>query len=445
MNDEWAPPATFRQIAILDANNFYAACEQAADPALRGKPVGVLSSNDGCIIARSPELRALKIPMAAPLFQVRDLLNRHGVILRSADFAYYRDMSARLMRILIAAFPQVEVYSVDEAFLDLTGMERYLDAQGRLQAVRRHIWEQLHIPVSIGVGPGKVLAKLANHQAKREGSGLAAWPADPAGTEALLRNTPVYKLWGVGGRLARQMAAAGVYTAWDLARLPAQAVRQRWHVPVLRIWHELHGRSMMGLSPVQVPLRSILASRSFAHDIEDLTELEAAMSWFVLCCAQKLMRQQTGARYMAIFLSTNRHKAGPQYRPYREIPLPEPTAYPPELQRYALQALRAMYKPGYGYKKAGIVCWDFSPLAARQASLFEDGPTDKQLRLLQAVHQLNQRKGGRQVQWASFLRYAAYNGWQPRAEHLSTHADTGLAGEDKYLSRVWQALDEGTL
>jgi DNA polymerase V len=435
-------------LALVDANNFFASCEQAADPSLRGRPVGVLSSNDGCIIARSAELKALDIPMGVPVFQVRDLLDKHGVVLRSADFAFYRDMSARLMDLLIADFPQVEVYSVDEAFLNLTALLRYLDVEARLQASRLRIWEALHIPVSIGVGPSKVLAKLANRIAKRQGTGLYTWPADPQAAQAVLQATPTHGLWGIAGRLARRMAQHGVHTAWELAQLPGSGVRQQWGMPVHRMWHELHGRSMMPVTDAPTQRKSILASRSFAHDVRTLPELEAAISWFVLCCAQKLVAQHMGASRLAIFLRTNRHKQGPQYRPYLEVALPEPTGYPPTLQHHALEALRQVYRPGYRYKKAGVLLWDFAPLDARQASLFVPSTPDKRLRVLHTVHRLNADKGQRQVAWASFQKYERLNAWRPRSEHLEHHQtdwQAELPATTRQRARVWYALDEGTL
>jgi DNA polymerase V len=346
------------------------------------------------------------------------------------------------MRIYQECLPQVEIYSVDEVFVHLEGLGRYVDAEHLLQHTRQRIWQELRIPVSMGLGPGKVLAKLANRQGKQAGIALFRWPAEAAGAQRLLMQTPTADVWGIARRLSARMAARAIYTAWDFCQLPERYVQKQWGTPLLRIWHELRGQPMVYEEVAPTQRKSVLVSRSFPTDISTVPELEAAISWFVRCAAQKLMHKQLEARKMAIFLRTNRHKAMDQHRIYQEIALPCPTVYPPLLQRHALQALHASIRPGIAYKKAGVLLWDFCPMGQRQTTLFTPAGTDKQQRLLQAVRHMNSKTDTR-IQWASFWQYNQHTDWRGRSEH--TTPTTDLSPEEQRQIPIWYALDDDSL
>jgi len=409
-----------RVFALVDCNNFYASCERVFAPALRDRPVVVLSNNDGCVIARSEEAKALGIPMGAPFFRFRRLAERGGVAVFSSNYALYGDMSARVMRTLSLFSPAVEIYSIDEAFLDLRGLEdRGLKRLGRRLAdtVRRHTG----IPVSVGIGPTKVLAKIANRLAKRHpetGGVLDTWSLG-GHLETHLRRIEVGDVWGIGRRWAGRLAEMGIRTAADLRDADPALVRRRLNVVAERIVHELRGHSCLDLAEMPPPRRQVLTSRSFGHRVERLADLREAVGTFTARAAEKLRRDGLAAGAVLVFVET-----GPGGRRERTrhdsatVALPVATADTGRLLPAATTALRALFRPGLHYRKAGVMLLDLAPADRVQPSLFRDEATDtpRRRRLLETVDALNRRAGSGTVRYAA---EGTRRAWRMKQQHRS--------------------------
>lgn len=387
-------------IGLLDCNNFYCSCERVFRPDLERTPVAILSNNDGCIISRSQEVKALGIPMAAPLHKYRRLIEQEGVRLFSANFVLYGDMSERVMNTLREFVPAVEVYSIDEAFFDLSGMKP-AELVPFCRELRATIRRWTGIPVSIGIAPTKTLAKLANRIAKKRAdcSGVYAL-ADPAGYHYELSQCDVIEVWGVGYRLAQRLREKNIRTAWDLAQCPADWIREESGVVLARTVRELHG---IGCLPLELgnPYRQrIMVSRSFGREVRDLEELKAAVTTFAARAGEKLRRQECSARSLSVFARTNpwqdRHE---QYGACKVLPLERPTDDSRELIDAAVRGAVALFRRGYLYKKAGVLLDDIQPNRLRQASLF--GPEAGGSGLSKTIDAINARMG------SDTLRFAA--------------------------------------
>ncbi len=378
--------------AAVDCNNFYASCERVFRPALEHRPVVVLSNNDGCIVARSAEAKALGIGMGTPLYQAKPLIKQHNIAVFSSNYALYGDLSNRVMETLRTFSPQVEVYSIDEAFVRVspyTGVSWEETAHRMRQTIRR--WTG--IPVSVGIAPTKTLAKVANRMAKQRAGGVYTLTT-PAGWQAVLAATPVEKVWGIGGRWAMQLRRHGVENAAQLCQRNDRWVRQQLSVVGLRIAMELRGVSCLPLEMVAPDKRSIGASRSFARSVGGLDTLSEAVARHTSRCGEKLRAQQSCANFITVVIRTNRfHRSAAQYHNYQTLALPVPTSSTSELVRYARQALRAIYREGYVYKKTGVMVSELVPAAARQQHLFDAVDRSKHNQAMIAMDQLNQRMG----------------------------------------------------
>lgn len=387
-------------VALVDCNNFYVSCERVFNPALAGRPVVVLSNNDGCVIARSNEAKALGIAMGAPFFQNRALFGRNGVRFFSSNYALYGDMSGRVMATLGQFTPDLEVYSIDEAFLSLDGfgdLTRY--ALGIRAAVGRHTG----IPVSIGIAPTKTLAKAANKIAKTDASlqGVLDLSAvrDP---DSLLEGVAAGDVWGVGPRYAALLRRRGITTARALKYAADGLIRKHMTIAGLRTVRELRGEPCIGLEQAPPPKKAIGSSRSFGSPVERLDELLESVSDYVSRAAEKLRAQGCAAAAVQVYLTTNRFADEPQYANWRSRTLPAPTAYTPELIACAQACLRAMYRRGYRYKKTGILLAGLVPARGRQLGLFA-GRRDhaRETALMEALDGLNRRYGRNTVQFAA--------------------------------------------
>ncbi len=377
--------------ALCDCNSFYCSCEAVFQPRLRGKPVVVLSNNDGCVIARSAEAKACGIPMGAPAFQWREEFVRHHVEVFSSNYALYGDMSRRVMEVLRQHARGIEVYSIDEAFLSLEGM-----AAGQMEGHARHIRETVRrwtgIPIGVGVAATKTLAKLANRQAKKAGGVYVLDHLSEDG-QTLIEEWPVGELWGVAGRLAKRLAALSIYTAGQLSRAKLSLLRQSFGVVVERMAMELQGISCLELEEVTPDRKNICCSRSFGQPIEDLEQLREAVAVHATRAGEKLRRQGLAASAVCVFLLTNRHRPDlPQYSPQAGRELLVPTSFTPELVGECQRILGSIYRPGYRYVKAGVLCLDLVPDDEKQVSLFK--PVDperekKERALMAAVDKLN--------------------------------------------------------
>ena len=416
--------------ALVDCNNFFASCEQLFDPCLRGKPVVVLSNNDGCIVARSAEAKALCVPMGIPWFQAREAARRHGIVARSSNYALYADMSNRVVEVLSAFAPELEVYSIDESFLAFDAVppsERLAHAAVLRERVRR--W--LGLTVCVGIGPSKTLAKLANHCAKKQlagGDGVCDFAAlPPPALDRLLARIPVGEVWGVGRRLAPRLEAEGLMSVRDLRDADPARLARRYSVVLERTVHELRGVSCLGLAELAETRQQILRSRSFGHRVYALADLHEAISHHVAHAAEALRRQGSLAGALAVSIRTGRHEAAAtHYLGHLGRPLDTPTDDTRLLTAAALCLVDRLYRPGHAYAKAGVLLSDLAPRRPRQPDLFAaPGPAPESQRLMQALDNINTRWG------RGTLRLAAegtQQDWQMQRAYLSPRYTTDWAG-----------------
>ncbi len=387
--------------ALVDCNNFYASCERVFNPRLDGKPLVVLSNNDGCVVARSNEAKELGIGMGVPEFQIRPLLRAHHVQVFSSNYTLYGDMSQRVMETLEPFCPDLEVYSIDEAFLSLLGFERRnLTEYGR--QIRRTVKQWTGIPVSVGIAETKTLAKIANRIAKRtpdlEGVFDLLACSD---RDALLGQVAVEDVWGIGRNHARVLNQHGITTALQLRGVDDQWIRKRMGIIGLRLVMELRGVSCLNLEQCPSPKQSLTCSRAFGKLINTLAEMEEAVSVYTSRVAEKLRREQLAAMVLTVSLTTNEFKEGPQYSNALTLKLPIATDSTTDLIRSALQSIRAIYRDGYLYKKAGVMLTVLVPVNRTQADLFDDQDRGKSKRLMSALDAINDRWGVGTLQYAS--------------------------------------------
>ena len=357
--------------ALVDCNNFFVSCERVFRPELEGKAVVVLSNNDGCVVSRSNESKAMGINMCAPFYKIRHLADAGQLTACSSNYALYGDLSNRVMSILADTVPKIEIYSIDEAFLHLDGIDPEAIPQMCRELVSK-IRTWVGVPVSIGVAPTKTLAKIASHFAKKYKGyrGVCMMDTDDKRRKAL-EMTPIGDVWGVGRRLAPKMAEKGVHTAWDFAMRPREWVSRYFHVNGVRTWEELNGR--VGHEEERDERRqSICTSRSFADMIEDEKELILRISDFAAMCAQKLREEKSAAYEVTTFMYTNRFREDlEQYYPSATVRLDVAANSAQEIISAALKAFRTIYRPGYMYKKAGVIVTNLISADAIQASIFD--------------------------------------------------------------------------
>jgi len=367
-----APP----QFALVDVNNFYVSCERVFQPKLENVPLVVLSNNDGCAVARSAEVKALGIAMGTPWFRMQELARRHRISAFSSNYALYGDMSNRVVTILRDFAPEIEVYSVDESFLRIEAVAHlYGGAPAMGRQMRERIRQWTGLPVCVGCGPTKTLAKLANHLAKKHAVFNGVCDLNSLSRPERLQwmhKIEVGEVWGVGRRLVHRLQANNIHTVLDLRNASPKHLRAQFGVLMARTCSELRGISCLELEDIAPPRRQILSSRSFGVPVESVAELSEAVSTYVARAAEKLRRQASVAAAIHVFVQTNRFNDEPQYDAGRLVPLPEPSDDTLVLTHYALLGLKAIFRPGYRYKKAGIMLSLLSDKASRQGSLFDD-------------------------------------------------------------------------
>ena len=361
-------------IALVDVNNYYASVERVFDPKLAGVPLVVLSNNDGCVVARSAEVKALKIPMGEPWFKLKDLAKKHGIVALSSNYALYADMSNRVMDILSDFSPRQEIYSIDECFLDLDGMPGDLTETG--QAIRQRIKKWVGLPVCVGIASTKTLAKLANHVAKKRSQyeGVCNFKSmTSAELDTLLASIEVGEVWGIGRKLNAQLQAGGVQTVQQLRDFDVTRLRSHFGVVMERTVRELRGEPCIEMADVAPAKQQIISSRSFGRYVTDIKELEEAVSTYMSRAAEKLRRQNSVAATAYVYIRTNPHKEGePQYSPGMMVGLPHPTNDTRELVEAVLVCLRRIYKAEFRYQKAGVMLSDIAPAGIVQGDLFVD-------------------------------------------------------------------------
>lgn len=404
-------------VALVDCNNFYVSCERVFNPKLRNIPVAVLSNNDGCLVSRSAEIKALKIPMGAPGFKYEAMIKQHGGVLLSSNYALYGDMSARVMNVLANFSPNVEVYSIDEAFLGLTGFRIHnLDEMGI--KIKQTVEKWTGIPVSVGISRTKTLAKIANHHAKR----ISAFKGslcllDEHRIAKALELVPVGDIWGIGRQYDKFLRQNGISTALQLRDASDKFVDHYLtsigHKTVL----ELRGFSCIELDEAPSTKKSIVTSKSFGKQVNDPEELREAVSTYITRSAEKLRAQKCVAGHLMVFLSTNRFKEGPQYNNSISTTLFPPTAYTADMIKIGLELLDELYLPGFEYKKAGVMLADIIREEDVPLSFIEQNYLDdRRKHLMQAVDRLNKRHGRDTVYYASS---GIQNDWEMRRARLS--------------------------
>ena len=377
--------------ALADCNNFFASCERVFRPDLQGKPVIVLSNNDGCAVARSNEAKALGIKMGDPFFKIRHIVEKNDVAVFSGNMALYGDMSQRVRWVLEEFAPAIEVYSIDEAFLDLRGLTG-VDFDAYAKKISSECWRQTSIPVSVGIAPSKTLAKIASKLCKQypklRGGCYMHRPQD---IEKVLRKFPIEDVWGIGRRTAAKLHSMGIKTAWDYTQLPDYAVRKMFALTGLRTWRELRGEPCIEFEDGFEAKQSICVSRSFAHEISDVEELSEQIANFASSMAEKLRQQKSVAAEMTVFAYTNRFKDNePQTYGNSLVHFKQPTNDQRVIVSSAVSAAYELFKRGYGYKKAGVVATHIWQESEVVRSLFEDTEaTEREHRITSALDVIN--------------------------------------------------------
>jgi len=420
--------------ALVDCNNFYASCEKLFVPRLRDRPVVVLSNNDGCVVARSAEVKALGIPMGVPWFKLKDEARRYGIVAMSSNYALYADMSNRVVEVLSAFSPNIEVYSIDESFLELSGFENLSGGlTGYGAEIRQRIADWLGLAVCVGIAPTKTLAKLANHCAKKNLAGadgvcnFTTMSADQL--SRLLDQIDVGEVWGIGRKINARLQSMGVTTVKQLRDADAETIRAQFSVVVERTVRELRGLSCLDMQELIPDKQQIISSRSFGQLIYELTDLEEAVASYIGKAAEKLRAQDSLAGAVHVCIRTNIFKPEvPQYQRAVTVPLPNATADTRALTSWALRVLRRIYRPGYGYHKAGVMLSNIVPRLNQQYSLFNAGGAPGGARsdaLMTVVDGINQRYGRGAMRLAA---EGVAQGWQMRRGNLSPGYTTDWSG-----------------
>jgi len=380
-------------LALVDCDNFYASCERVFRPDLKKTPIVVLSNNDGCVIARSKEAKAMGVKMGVPWFQVKKKYLAQGGKVFSSNFPLYGDLSKRVMNILDGMVKRIEIYSIDEAFLDLQHIQNINQAHEFGVYCRNTIRQWVGIPVRIGIAPTKTLTKVASHIAKNANGGTGVCClSSQKDISRILKTLPIREIWGVGHNLARQLNQLGVYSAYELVQMDIRFIRKKFSVVLERTVRELRGESCIQIDDHSEPKKQIVVSRSFRSRIENLSALKPLISNFAVRAGEKLRQEQQKCSQVSVFISTSRFNKQLQYRGFDSFQLPCPIDDTRSILMGANKVLNTIFKDGYPYAKAGILLSQFSHPAFIQKSLF--AVTDQQhakqdTNLMQAIDELN--------------------------------------------------------
>ena len=410
--------------ALIDCNNFYASCERLFRPELIGKPIVVLSNNDGAVIARSNEAKALGVPMGALAFEYEPFFLQHNIYVFSANFALYGDMSHRVMSILQEYSPECEVYSIDEAFLKLTGFEMF-DLEKYGHEIQQRVRKHTGIPVCIGIAPTKSLAKVANRIAKK-------YPKHTNNSYVIDTNEKRLKaikwlqiedVWGIGRKHSQRLREVGVKTAYDFSQLNDAWVRRNLSVVELRLKNDLKGIPTLDLENVK-PRKNIATTRSFERNLKEIGEIQERITTFAVSCAEKLRRQKSCCTTIMVFLRTNSHRVElQQYNANTVIKLPFPTNSSIEIAKFACEGFKRIFREGYQYKKAGVIIMDFKPENEVQLNLFENS-NPKHHQLMKVVDSINDSFGQQKIKLASQDQKCV---WKMKQDRLSPRYTTRLS------------------
>ncbi len=380
--------------ALVDCNNFYCSCERVFNPRLEGRPLIVLSNNDGCAISRSEEARQLGIAMASPVFIMKKFIDKHHVAVLSSNYTLYGDMSSRIMGTLAFFVPRIESYSIDEAFLDLNEMT-HTDLLELGFTIRRTIKKNIGIPVSVGIAGTKTLAKMANRHARKYYSQSAVfWAANSSLTHEMLSATPVGEIWGIGNQHALFLSRSGFKTAADLVRAPDDWIRKNLSVVGLRLLYELRGIPSVSWEDEKPLRKNICTSRSFGKRIAEKSQIAEAMANYAASCAAKLRVEKSSCRRLQVFIQTNPHKTEEsQYLRSIEIKLERASNHSGEIIKAALKGLDIIFKPGFLYMKCGVTVMDLVPESSVQSSCFDQADRKKNGLAMQTIDGINRSIG----------------------------------------------------
>lgn len=409
---------------LVDCNNFFASCERVFRPDLRNRPVVVLSNNDGCIIARSNEAKALGIPMGSPYFKVKNIIEQNEVTVFSSNYVLYGDMSRRVMSVLSDFVSDMEIYSIDEAFINLEGME-LSGFEDYIRNIARSINKGVGIPVTIGVAPTKTLAKVAAYFGKKYPGykGVCIIDSDEKRIKALMK-LPISEVWGIGRHLSKSMDKYGIKTAWDFIQKNESWIKNEFTVTGVKTWKELHGISCIERNDM-AEKKSICTSRSFAgKGIDNIEALEEMVANFAADSARKLRQQQSVCSAITLFARSDRFNTSSTFHQmYENIMLDIPTSDTAEIITHTLERLRACFCKECSYKKAGVILWNISLEKHTQTNLFDSINRIKQKRTIMAVDKINRINGKNTIRIASQSQNTASS---IKREHCSKQYTTNL-------------------
>jgi DNA polymerase V len=413
-----------RAIALVDCNNFYVSCERVFQPRLKGKPVVVLSNNDGCVVSRSQEVKELGIKMALPWYQMKDIARKNGIVAFSSNYTLYAELSNRVMSLLSQFAPNQEVYSIDESFLDLTGITTNLTEYG--QQICSSVQQWVGIPVCIGIAPSKTLAKLANHVAKKkvQFGGVCNFNAlEEIELNDLFASIEVGEVWGVGRSSAIKLNAMGIHTVFDLKHTPFIHLQAGFSVVLERIIQELNGVACLKWDDVSPDKQQIICSRSFGTLTSRLPDLEQAVISYTTRAAEKLRQQRSLASGIQVYIRTNPHKEqDPQYQKTMLMPLHEPTDDTHQFCHAALAGLRQIFKAGFAYQKAGVMLTEIIPVSSRPQTLFDDvSAQERSQALMRTMDRINRSMGSGTIK---LLGEGIDNLWAMRRQNVSKQFTT---------------------
>ena len=408
---------------LVDCNNFFVSCERVFDPRLNGKKVVVLSNNDGCVIARSNEAKAVGIPMGCPAFKIKEYTNPHDIIQLSARHILYRDLSNRVMNIVGQEYASVQVYSVDEAFFKLPNQD-VATSHRKLAELVKKIKQYVGIPVSVGFAPSRTLAKVANHIAKKDRriTDGVYWLVRPEAIDIILRRTPIEDVWGIGRRLSASLQSQGIKTAADFVKMSPSLVRSRYSVTLERTQRELMGHDCQIANPVTIAHKTIMSSRTFGKVLTSRDEVADAIVSFAERTARQLRDEGSVAGSIMAYVRGDRFREDlPFYSNACQLVLDTPSSNTMTIVRQALNAFNNIWRDGYGYRKAGVMALDVEHGGAIQLNLFDPDDHGKLQRLMTSIDGINNMYGSRSVKLAPGLQRGE---WSPNQNHFNTQSKT---------------------
>jgi len=411
--------------ALIDCNNFYASCERVFQPKLRKQPIVVLSNNDGCVVARSNEAKALGVPMGAPAFEFKDLFEKNNIHVFSSNYALYGDMSNRVMNLLSNISPDIEIYSIDEAFLKFKGFQENFDLLSYGKQIKKTVTQGTGIPISVGFAPTKALAKVANKIAKKFPSQTESVHLIDSEEKRIkaLKWLPVEDIWGIGRQHSKRLKNEGINTAYDFTLMNKFWVQKNLSIVGLRLQNELQGIPCLDLE-TPADKKNIATTRSFDANYTDYELIKERVSTFAVACATKLRKQKSCCNALMVFIHTNRHRKDlPQYSRNIVLKLPYPTNSNIELAKFALQGLDKIFKKGFAYKKAGVIVMDFTPENTEQIMLFENSNPKHKL-LMNTIDKINDAIGTTKIKLGS---QDIKKTWKMRQEKLTPHYTTKIS------------------